>query len=163
MIETFSLCGDVMKRIIVFTLVLLCGAAVANTEIYTWTDDQGVVTFTDNPDRLSSRYSSKAQREENVIIRPPTVQKKIRKQGTKKLQATVPRNRIKSIVARAKPTTTSQRKLQPSKEPLGGDQVDPAPPGIHQPPPEPPSDQSTSNLKGLQSDMGTEDSPSGEF
>ncbi|NTX00049.1 MAG: DUF4124 domain-containing protein [Geobacteraceae bacterium] len=114
--EKFSLCVDSMNLIIVFTLVILCSSAVANAETYMWTDDQGTVTFTDNPDRLPPHYSRSEQRGDNVINLIPTVENNGRRQDKKQLQATIPRNRIKSTIARAKQTTSPQGMLQPSRD-----------------------------------------------
>lgn len=89
---------------IMFTLLILCSAAVTKAETYTWTDDQGTVTFTDNPARLPSHYGSSVQMEEDAIIRIPPVQKKSGSRTT--LQATIPRNRIKATLAGVKQTAS---------------------------------------------------------
>ena len=55
-----------MKRAIILSLLVLCSAAVANAETYKWTDDQGVVSSTDDPAQIPSRYRSKALKVEDI-------------------------------------------------------------------------------------------------
>ena len=127
-----------MKRIILFSLLLLCSAALVKAEIYTWTDEQGVVTYTDNPARIPSRYGTRAQSGEIITIRSPTVLKGVRRSGNKQLQATIPHNRIKSIQQSSEQQNTVPLGMQSEiKGHLGGDQKDPAPPSMKQPKPVP--------------------------
>lgn len=131
-----------MKRMIILTLFILISAAIANAETYTWTDDQGVVTFTDNPTRIPSSYGSRAKTGAEITKRPPSAHNSIRKQGTYKLQAAIPRNRI---VARSKQTGSSQGLPQPLK----GQLEDPAPPGKEQSTPDPPENQPEATLSEM--------------
>lgn len=74
-----------MKQTIILSLLVLCSAAVADAETYKWTDDQGVVSSTDDPAQIPSRYRSKALTVEDIPIRK---QEKI----TRRTGVTVPRN-----------------------------------------------------------------------
>jgi len=57
-----------MKRTIILSLLILCSAAVADAETYKWTDDQGVVSSTDDPAQILSRYRSKALKVEDIPL-----------------------------------------------------------------------------------------------
>jgi hypothetical protein len=138
----------ITKRILILPVLILCSAAVADAEIYTWTDAQGVVTFTDNPARIPSGYISRAQKGEDTIIRIPKVRKE---PGTRRnrLQAAIPRNRIKTLPAAVQPNPALPRMQPARKGHLGGDQTDPAPPSMKQPKPEPLGDQPTPTPPGM--------------
>jgi hypothetical protein len=110
-----------MKHVTIFTLCMLCCSAIATAEVYTWTDDQNVVIFTDNPARIPSRYSSSMQMSKDGIIRIPGVQKKIRMSERKMLQAIVPTNRLQPDV------------VTPMQIPLGN-KATPTPSDLTQPP-----------------------------
>ena len=89
-----------MKHLIIFPILfLLSFAAAAQAEIYTWTDDQGTVTFTDNPNRIPARYSGDRKSGEIISIKIVKPQKVLRLQRNTKLKATVPGNRVKSVAA----------------------------------------------------------------
>ncbi len=136
-----------MKRIMIFPLLILCGAAVADAEIYTWTDDQGVVTFTDNPAQIPSRSSS-TRSGEVISIHPLKARKGLGKRGTR-LQAAVPANRIKPAPARVQQKQLALDMQSEIKGHLGGDQTDPAPPSMKQPRPLPMGDQPKTMSPGM--------------
>jgi hypothetical protein len=140
-----------MIRILIFPLVILFSAAVVDAEIYSWTDDQGVVTFTDNPARIPSRYSSSAQKGEDNIIRIPKVRKESRKPVGKRAQAAIPHNRARSVAAaKAAQKSVPLENQAEIKGHLGGDQTDPAPPSMKQPKPVAPGDQPIPEPAGKQ-------------
>lgn len=87
-----------MKRLILFPLLILCCAAQSNAEIYTWTDDQGVVTFTDNPAQIPSRFSGRTRNGDITTIHMLTF-RKTPGRGEKRPQAIIPGNRTKSVAA----------------------------------------------------------------
>jgi hypothetical protein len=125
-----------MKRLLILTLLLLGSAAVIEAEVYTWTDEQGVVTYTDNPSRIPTRYGGVFKEGDKIIIRSPKVHKEIKKHGKKWSQAVIPENRRKSVDAalaqqRQKPLSLVMQ--SEVKGHLGGDQIDPAPPSMKQP------------------------------
>lgn len=128
-----------MKRLIIFPLLTLCGAAASDAEIYTWTDDQGVVTFTDNPSRIPSRFSSRTQSGDIITIHTPTKSRRPPgKKGKKQLHAIIPGNRSKSIAAaKARQKQLPLDMQSEVKGHLGGDQTDPTPPSMKQPKPMP--------------------------
>jgi hypothetical protein len=125
---------DPMKQILIIPLLILYCATVVNADIYTWTDDQGTVTYTDNPALIPVHSSGLTQAGTKTSLRIPKKQKEIRKHGKSWSQAVIPGNRSKVVAA-----TIAQQKVVPLemqseiKEHLGGDQNDPAPPSMNQP------------------------------
>jgi len=62
-----------MKRFMILPLLLLFSAAVADGDPYKGTDEQGVVSFTDNPALIHSRHPSETAKAEEDISRDPKV------------------------------------------------------------------------------------------
>jgi hypothetical protein len=148
-----------MKRLMIIPLLILYCAPVVNAVIYTWSDDQGTVTYTDNPALIPVRSSGITQAGTKTSIRIPKKQKEIRKHGPSWSQAVIPGNRTKSVAA-----TISQQNDVPLemrseiKGHLGGDQKDPAPPSMKQPLPISPGPQPPPVSPGMEQpkplDMG---------
>ena len=139
-----------MKHIILLLLLIVIISAAADAEIYTWTDEQGTTTYTDNPARIPSRYSGRTQVGEKIVIRSPKAQKEIKKHGKQWSQAVIPGNRTKSVAAaNAHNKAVSLETQAEIKGHLGGDQQDPAPPSMKQPKPEPLGDQPTATSPGM--------------
>lgn len=88
-----------MKRIFIIPLLILYCATVVNAEVYTWTDAQGTVTFTDNPALIPVRSSGITEAGTKTSLRIPKNKKKIRKHGKKWSQAVIPGNRTESVAA----------------------------------------------------------------
>lgn len=146
-----------MKWLMIFSLLILCGSAAVGAEIYTWTDDKGTVTFTDNPARIPASTSNRTRSGEHDSIRPPTVRKAPRKQGNKKLQAIIPENRTNSkAAAEAKQKQVPLERQSEIKGHLGGDQTDPAPPSMKQPKAEPLGDQPKPTPPGMKQPIPAE-------
>ena len=138
-----------MKRIMIFPLLILCWATLADAEIYTWTDAQGVVTFTDNPASFPGRISGKTRSDEIVSVAPPAkALKGLGKRGTR-LHATIPGNRVKSAAAVVQQKQLALDRQSEVKGHLGGDQTDPAPPSMKQPIPLPVGDQPKTTDPGM--------------
>ena len=83
-----------MTRIIVVLVLTLFTALSANAETYTWTDDKGVVSFTDDPTVIPPKYRGKAKRGEDITIRNPKIQQEIRDQEERARQEELNRPRI---------------------------------------------------------------------
>ncbi|NVN91331.1 MAG: DUF4124 domain-containing protein [Desulfuromonadales bacterium] len=126
-----------MQRIMILPLLILCYAAVTEAEVYTWTDDQGVVTYTDNAARIPSRYSGQTKEGEKITIHRPKAQKEYRGSGKKRPQAAIPRNRLKALQPGKQYKTVPLENQAEIKGHLGGDQTDPTPPSMKQPKPQP--------------------------
>lgn len=123
-----------MNRILAALLLILCCATLVEAEIYTWTDEQGTVTYTDNPALVPARYGRTTKAGENTVIRSPPVRKEIRKHGKQWSQAVIPGNRAKSVAAAKAQFDADTLEIQAERKGhLGGDQTDPAPPGMKQP------------------------------
>ncbi len=128
-----------MKQIMIFFLIILCSAAVAVAETYKWTNDQGVVGFTDDPSMIPSKHRSKALKGENTTIRSTKVQKEQRLKKMPKRQ--VRKLRILVPAGGSRPQAAPLLIQQPGKGHPGGDQIDPTPPSMKQPIPAPLGDQ----------------------
>jgi Domain of unknown function (DUF4124) len=75
-----------MNRIAFAIVMILCSVMYANADTYTWTDDQGVVSFSDNPDQIPPRYRAKAKKGDDITIRNPKVQQELKEQKERALQ-----------------------------------------------------------------------------
>lgn len=123
-----------MKRNMILPLLILCGATVADAETYKWTDDQGVVSFTDDPALIPSRYRSKALKGKDSRARE-LEEKRLRD------ELAIP-DRLQSPPAR--PETH-----QPLKGHPDGNQTDPTSPSMKQPIPAPLGDQPIATPLGM--------------
>jgi Domain of unknown function (DUF4124) len=139
-----------MKRAMILPLLIICSAAAANGGTYKWTDDQGVVSFTDDPSLIPSRYHKKAVKVQDVPSRDPKVLQELREEVDKPRQD-------KSTPSRSVTTADSERAMtsvpvrqQEIKGHLGGDQADPTPPSMKQPLPLPLGDQPKNTPAGME-------------
>ena len=121
-----------MKRTMILPLLILCVAAAADGGTYKWTNDQGVVSFTDNPALIPSRYRSKAVKAVDNASRDPKVLEELKEEVERP-------NQDKSATQRAVTTADSEQAAPPAagrqqeiKGHLGGDQTDPAPQSVKQ-------------------------------
>jgi len=129
-----------MIRTTTLMLLILCSTVVADAETYKWIDDQGVVSFTDNPALIPHKYRSKALNELKMKDTPAA-----RERDEKKLQnelATPPADRMQSA-------PSSPEMQQENNGHLSGSQTDPAPPSMKQPVPEPLGDQPQATPLGM--------------
>jgi hypothetical protein len=74
--------------------VILCSVMSANADTYTWTDDKGVVNFTDDPLLIPPKYRVKAKKGEDITIRSPKVQQELKEQEERAHQDKINRPRI---------------------------------------------------------------------
>lgn len=123
-----------MKQLLIIPLLILYCATVVNADIYTWTDEQGTVTYTDDPSQIPARHSGRTEAGKKKSIPIPRQQQEIRKHGKRWSQAVIPSNRAKSVAAAlAHQRSVSLEMQEEIKGHLGGDQKDPAPPSMKQP------------------------------
>jgi hypothetical protein len=153
-----------VKRILIISLLILYCAAVVNADVYTWTDGQGTVTYTDNPALIPTRSSDRTQAGKKKSLRIYKNQKEIRKHGKKWSQAVIPGNRVKSVAAKIDQQKVIPLEMQSEiKGHLGGDQKDPAPPSMKQPLPISPGPQPPPVSPGMEQpkplDMGPQPEP----
>ena len=114
-----------MKHLILIPLFIVCFAIVAYAEIYTWTDAQGTVTFTDNPNRIPARYNGSIKNGEIISVQSIKPQEALRLGRNTKLKATVPGNRVKSVADARQVALELQTEVNGHP---GGDQDDPSTP-----------------------------------
>ncbi|MDD2309575.1 MAG: DUF4124 domain-containing protein [Desulfuromonadaceae bacterium] len=130
-----------MKLPIILSLLILCSAAMADAEIYKWTNAQGVVSYTDDLTKIPSRYRRKALKVEGLPIPGPT-----RQQEEKVLtdELTTPRKVTTPDSGQSTPAAPGVQQPapigdQPVPAPIGdkpippplGDQPIPVPLGAH--------------------------------
>jgi len=124
-----------MKLPIILSLLILCSAAVADADIYKWTNAQGVVSYTDDLTKVPSRYRRKALKVEGLPIPTPTSQQE---EKVLRDELTTPRKVTTPDSGQSTPAAPGKR--QPAPAPRG-DQPVPAPIG-DKPIPAPLGDQS---------------------
>ncbi|MDR3579618.1 MAG: DUF4124 domain-containing protein [Oryzomonas sp.] len=160
-----------MKKAMILPLLILCSAAVADAGVYKWANDQGVVSFSDNPAQIPSRYRSKAMKVEEDTSFDPKVLQELREEVEKPRhdKTATPRAVTTADSEQAAPVTPGRQqeikghlggdqtdpavqsvkktlpvtpgRQQEIKGHLGGDQTDPTPPSMTQPKPIPPGEQ----------------------
>jgi len=81
-------------RIAIVLAMVLCSVSSVNADTYRWTDNKGVVNFTDDPGGIPDRYRIKAQKGEDITIRNPKVQQELKAQEEKARQEENNRPRI---------------------------------------------------------------------
>jgi hypothetical protein len=107
---------DIMNRIILIAGVVLLGASQSYSETYSWTNDIGVLSFTDDPGLIPPKYRAKAQKGEDITIQNPKVQQSLKEQELKAKEELNSRPQIDvspdyvaaPVVAPAKPITNEQ-------------------------------------------------------
>jgi len=83
-----------LRLAFVLALTMLCGIRTATADTYTWTDEAGVINFTDDPGQIPLKFRSKAKKGEDITIRNPKVQADLKEQQERALQAERNRPRI---------------------------------------------------------------------
>lgn len=51
-----------MRAVVVFSALVVLNVSPSYGDVYRWTDDKGVVNYTDDADRIPAKYRKKAQR-----------------------------------------------------------------------------------------------------
>jgi hypothetical protein len=122
-----------MKRTMITLLLALMSVGTSGAETYKWTDNHGVVSFTDDPALIPSRYRSKAQKVKDVNVLSPREKLELKRQKEKRSvnQPATRRNTTKPV--NVQPVPVPQGMQQTIRGHLGGDQIDPAPPSMKQP------------------------------
>jgi hypothetical protein len=65
---------------ILATMTIMCLVAVANSQTYRWTDDRGVVSFSDDLNDVPAKYRQKVIKQEDITIRNPQVREELKQQ-----------------------------------------------------------------------------------
>ena len=85
-----------MKRTILISALILGSALFAAGETYKWTDDRGVIHFSDDSSSIPRRYRNRVKTMEDITIRNPGVQLDLKereekaRQGEKETSRTAP-------------------------------------------------------------------------
>ena len=77
-----------MIRTILISTLILGSALSAAAETYKWTDDRGVINFSDDISSVPRRYRKKVKTMEDITIRNPEIQKEQEEKTTPPLVAT---------------------------------------------------------------------------
>lgn len=83
-----------MNRIAIVLVMILCSVLSANADTYRWTDDKGVVNFTDDPGLIPAKYRGKLKKGEDITIRNPKVQQELKEQEERARQEEINQPRI---------------------------------------------------------------------
>ena len=85
-----------MNRIVIVMVmvIFLCSEMYAKADTYTWTDEKGVISFTDDPALIPSKYRVKAKKGEDITIRNPKVQQELKEQEERASQEEINRSRV---------------------------------------------------------------------
>jgi uncharacterized protein DUF4124 len=83
-----------MNRIVIVLIMILYSVLTANADTYTWTDNTGVVNFTDDPGLIPPKYRVKAKKGEDITIRNPNVQQELKEREERARQEEINRPRI---------------------------------------------------------------------
>jgi len=60
-----------MRSFFAILLIVLFGSTIAGGQLYEWTDDQGSVSFTDDPERIPAKYRNRAKPREGTMKESP--------------------------------------------------------------------------------------------
>lgn len=72
-----------MKRTILISTLILGSALFAAGETYKWTDDRGVIHFSDDNSNIPRRYRSRVKTMEDITIRNPSIQQGLKEREEK--------------------------------------------------------------------------------
>ena len=72
-----------MKKIVIVIAIFLWMASTANADTYMWTDDKGVVSFTDDISLVPLKYRAHARKRADITIHNPLVQQELKEQEKK--------------------------------------------------------------------------------
>jgi len=69
-----------MKIVLMAAIALCCTAVGGNAETYRWTDDQGVVNFTDSLEAVPTKYRHKVLKGPDITTRDPRINEEVKQQ-----------------------------------------------------------------------------------
>jgi len=69
-----------MKIVVMTAIALCCTAVGGNAETYRWTDDQGVVNFTDSLEAVPAKYRHKVLKGPDITTRDPRINEEVKQQ-----------------------------------------------------------------------------------
>lgn len=69
-----------MRTLTIAAVTLFCAATGANALTYRWTDDQGVVNFTDSLEAVPAKYRHKVVKESDITTSDPRIREEVRQE-----------------------------------------------------------------------------------
>lgn len=69
-----------MKLLLIMAFLLLGGSGYARAETFNWTDEHGVIHFTDSPESIPAKFRNKVKTREDITTRNPKVQEELKEQ-----------------------------------------------------------------------------------
>lgn len=69
-----------MKVLMIMVCLLLGASGYASAETFTWTDERGVIHFTDSPESIPAKFRNQVKTREDITIRNPRVQEELKQQ-----------------------------------------------------------------------------------
>ena len=69
-----------MKRALILPLLIICSAAAVDAATYKWTNDKGVVSFTDNLDEVPAKFRQGVIKQEDITTRNPRIREEVKQQ-----------------------------------------------------------------------------------
>ena len=103
-----------MNRIALAWIIVVCSVMHVNADTYSWTDDKGVVNFTDDSTQIPPKYRGKAKKAEDITIRNPKVQQELKEQDERARQEKANRPRI-NLTPDSMPSPSQPPAISPPK------------------------------------------------
>ena len=69
-----------MKVLIISACLLLISTGITRAETYNWTDEHGVIHFTDSPESIPAKFRKQVKTQEDITIRNPKVVEELKEQ-----------------------------------------------------------------------------------
>lgn len=69
-----------MRAFIIAAVILWCAATGADAQTYRWTDDQGVVNFTDSMEAVPPKYRHKVVKGADITTSDPRIKEEVERQ-----------------------------------------------------------------------------------
>ncbi|WP_168206077.1 DUF4124 domain-containing protein [Geobacter sp. FeAm09] len=69
-----------MKIVAMAAIALCCAAAGGNAATYRWTDDQGVLNFTDSLETVPAKYRHRVLKGPDITTRDPRISEEVKQQ-----------------------------------------------------------------------------------
>ncbi|BCS56020.1 DUF4124 domain-containing protein [Geobacter sp. SVR] len=106
-----------MKRTTVVLYLILCGVTTAVGATYQWTDDKGVINYTDDLNSVPSKYRSTVKKRDDITTRDPKVRQELLEQERRARQDELNSPRIQPSPNVAPPTPTPPQFERPAPVP----------------------------------------------
>ena len=112
-----------MKRTMLMLSLILGGVAAADAQTYQWTDDNGVISYTDDINSVPTKYRTRVKKREDITTKNPKVRQELLEQERRARQDELNSPRIDRTPGVAPPVPAPPRVERP------GTTSDESPPG----------------------------------